>query len=191
MKKIFSLFMIFLVLAGLFPAGAFCAPAQVIIIRHGEKPSSGNELSDQGRQRALALVGFFRNNPAVTKFGTPMEIYAMAPKGPDGSLRAIETVTPLARDLSLTINENFQKDDISGLVADIMHKPNYKGKMVLICWEHKIIPTIPTAFGWTSGPESWPGSEVYDRAWIMNFTDDKVTSFQDLPQHLLPGDSSR
>ena len=53
---------------------------QVIVIRHGEKPDSGNGLNSQGFARAQALVDFLLNNPAVTKFGTPAAIYAMKPK---------------------------------------------------------------------------------------------------------------
>ncbi|MBF0548221.1 MAG: histidine phosphatase family protein [Candidatus Riflebacteria bacterium] len=172
-----------------FPPFAFSAPAQVILIRHGEKPPSGNELNDQGRQRALALVKFFETNPTVTKFGTPVSIYAMCPKGPDGSLRPIETVTPLARDLKININENFLKNETKEIVSDIMNNSAYNGKMILICWEHKAIPSIVSQFGWNPTPD-WPGGDVFDRVWILNFTGNRVTSFQDIPQHLLPGDSS-
>ena len=35
-------------------SSAFAAPAQILILRHGEKPLSGNTLSAQGYQRAEA-----------------------------------------------------------------------------------------------------------------------------------------
>jgi len=37
-------------------------PAQVILIRHAEKPEQGHDLSLPGRQRAAALVPYFREN---------------------------------------------------------------------------------------------------------------------------------
>lgn len=180
-----------LLLALALSAPALGAPAQVVIIRHGEKPATGNELDPQGWQRAQALVGFFETDPAVIRYGTPAAIYAMAPKGPDGTLRPIETVTPLAQHLGLTIDEDYTKKEMPQVVADIMGNPAYDGRMVLICWEHKAIPELVRDFGWTQGPDQWPGGDVYDRAWILNFTGDQVTSFQDIPEHVLPGDSAR
>ncbi|NNN05524.1 MAG: histidine phosphatase family protein [Elusimicrobia bacterium] len=167
---------------------AWAAPAQVIVIRHGEKPPSGPDLDEQGYARAQALVGFFQNNPAVTQFGTPAAIYAMDPKGPNGSLRAIETVTPLAQALGLSINKDYKRKDIPQLVQDILSNSAYDGKTVLICWEHRVIPDIVDAFGWTSAPQSWAGSS-FDRAWVLTFTGDRVTDFVDVPEHVLPGDS--
>jgi hypothetical protein len=168
---------------------ACAAPAQVIIIRHGEKPSTGNELSPQGFQRADALVGFFEHNPAVTQYGAPVAIYAMDPKDADGSLRPIETVTPLANALGLTIDHDYVKDQLPALVSDIMANPAYDGKMVLICWEHKVIPTLVQDFGWSAAPDAWSGS-VFDQAWVLDFDGGKVSSFQIVPEHLLPGDSA-
>ncbi len=169
-------------------APAFAAPAQVIIIRHGEKPPSGPDLDEQGYARAQALVGFFQNNPAVTQFGTPAAIYAMDPKGPNGSMRAIETVTPLAQALGQSIDTDYKRKDIPQLVQDILGNPAYDGKMVLICWEHSVIPDIVDAFGWTSAPQSWAGSS-FDRAWVLDFTGSQVTGFTDVPEHVLPVDS--
>src|SRR5665213_1161111 len=87
--------------AFMFNAVASATPAQIVIIRHGEKPKSGPDLDARGYQRAHALVGFFEKNPAMLRFGRPVAIYAMAPKtqvdpsDDEGSLRAIETVQPL------------------------------------------------------------------------------------------------
>ena len=179
-----------LAVASLLASAAFAAPAQVIIIRHAEKPDTGPDLNDRGYQRADALVGFFENDPAATRYGTPAAIYAMAPKGDGGSLRAIETVTPLAKNLGLKVDADYKKDQLSQVVRDIMGNPKYAGKMVLVCWEHKVIPSLAQAFGWTSAPDSWAGA-VFDRAWVLDFAGDKVTAFRDVPEHVLPGDSSK
>lgn len=41
------------------------APAEIILIRHGEK-SGGSELNERGWQRARELVEFFKKDPRVT-----------------------------------------------------------------------------------------------------------------------------
>lgn len=168
------------------PAGAAATPAQIIIIRHAEKEAQGNDLSPQGYQRAQALVGFFESNPAVTQYGTPAAIYAMKPKADGKDIRPLETVTPLAQSLGLTVNTTYPKEDVNGLAQAILSDPSYTGKMVLIAWEHHFIPSILTALGWTQGPTTWPG-DAYDRAWILNFDGGKPVSFQDVSQPPLPG----
>ena len=173
--------------ASALPARA--APAQVIIIRHGEKPDTGNELSPQGFQRADALVGFFEHNPAVTRYGAPAAIYAMDPKDVDGSLRPIETVTPLAKALGLAINHDYMKEQLPELVSAVMTNPAYDGKTVLICWEHKMIPPMAQDFGWNAAPTAWAGS-VFDQAWVLSFDGGSASSFQIVPEHVLPGDSA-
>jgi len=185
-------FILSAVLAGVAfaPSSAPAAPAQVILIRHAEKPASGNELNTQGFQRAKALVGFFENTPSMTRYGTPVAIYAMAPKDQTGSVRPIQTVTPLADSLGLKINTAYKKDELTLLIGEILNTGAYDGKMVLVCWEHNMIPKIVKGFGWDGAPQSWDGS-VFDRAWVLNFTDGAVVSFEDIPQRLLPGDSAQ
>jgi hypothetical protein len=167
---------------------AWATPAQIVILRHGEKPANGNDLSPQGYQRANALPGLFKSDPALLHFGTPAAVYAMGPKGPDGTERPIETVTPLAQALGLTLQDQFDKKDIQDLVTEVMTDPKYDGKMVVICWEHSTIPEIAQDFGAANVPAVWLGN-VFDRLWVLDFTGNKVTKFQDLPQDLLPGDS--
>lgn len=104
--------------------------------------------------------------------------------------RAIETVTPLAENIGVEIDDDYTKKKTSDLVDDILNEDNLDGQMVLICWEHNYIPDIVEAFGWKEGPDTWP-DETYDRAWILNFDGDDVVSFENIPQHLLPGDSDK
>lgn len=147
---------------------AFAAPTQVIIIRHGEKPATGADLLvPQGVCRADALATVF---PA--QFGTPTAIFAMDPNDEDGSMRPIETVTPLARALHLTIDHDYTRKQFSQLVGAVMSRNG----LVLICWEHKAIPDLVSAFedaGWSPGPATvpakWSGSD-FGSAWILNFT---------------------
>ncbi|MCM2267001.1 MAG: histidine phosphatase family protein [Elusimicrobiales bacterium] len=183
--------------AFLAPAAAAAAPAQVILIRHAEKPGNSNELSAKGFERAEALVWFFQSEPAVTRYGTPVAIYAMAQKDENSSVRAIQTVKPLAKALQLRLNTDFTRDQTRKLVRDIMENPEYAGRMVLVCWQHTALVEIAAqlaAYNSSSPaiqyslPGEWNDSS-FDRVWVLDLSRGKVTRFQDLPQRLLPGDS--
>ncbi|MDE2293072.1 MAG: histidine phosphatase family protein [Elusimicrobia bacterium] len=165
-------------------------PAQVILIRHGEKPASGNDLSPRGYQRAQALVAFFTSGAPTARYGPPAAIYAEQPQ-PDGSqARPFETVKPLADSLGQTVDTDFKKKDAAGLAQDILTNPDYAGKMVLISWEHHMLPDILRALGWTTGPDAYPDA-AFDRVWTLDFDGGKPVAFSDTPQRLLPGDSDK
>ncbi len=167
-------------------------PAQVIIIRHAEKPDQGNELSLAGRERAAALAPDFLGNPELLKFGHPVAIYAQLPNQNDPSLRPIQTVTPLVDSLGLKLNENYGRDDYAAMVKEIMQNKSYKGHMVLICWEHHVIPKIAAEFGAANVPDKWPGGDVFDRLWILTANENNSTwNFVDLPQRLMFKDSKQ
>lgn len=161
-------------------------PSQVLIIRHAEKPANDKDphLSARGQERARALVGFFTTDPTVTQFGFPVAIYAGAPKHSDGSLRSIETVTPLANSLAMEINARFKSDEVSGLVDEILNDRQYEGKSVLVAWSHDEIPKMAFLFGAQSAPTRWSG-KVFDRVWKITFTQKQSPKFEDLPQNIL------
>lgn len=174
--------------------GALAAPAELIFIRHAEKPAEGHTLSERGYLRAKQLVPFFTEDKRVTKFGPPAALYAMKQARVDSSVRAIETVQPLAEKLHLTIRADFTRDQIKKLVRQIMNSQENSGKTVVISWEHKVIMEIIKELGVTSppAPKEWPGA-VYDWAFIVDL-DGKgaVKQFQTIQQNLpmdlsLPG----
>lgn len=182
-----------------FAAPSFAAPAQVILIRHAEKPENGSELSERGWKRAEALVWFFQTAPAVTQRGTPFAIYAAAPKNEDSSIRSIQTVTPLAKTLNKAINTKFTRGQTHKIAVDIMENPAYTGKMVLICWQHTNLVEIAGELAGYNGtapdaqvslPAAWP-DQSFDRVWILDLYRGKVVSFKNIPQRLLPGDSAK
>jgi hypothetical protein len=168
---------------------AHAQPAEVIIIRHAEKPVKGNELSLEGRERAEALAPYFLGTAELLEFKAPVAIYAPLPTHEHSSVRSAETVAPLAGALHLTINQTFRKDQIGDLVEEIDSDPRYSGKTVLICWEHKVIPDIAKAFGVEDSPKKWHG-ETFDRTWIIKFQSGAKPVFRDLPQKLMFGDST-
>ena len=177
-------FALWLTLAG----SAVAQPAQVIIIRHAEKPDEGNGLSLAGRERAASLVPYFRETDELLKFDTPVAIYAQAPKKETSSVRSFQTVKPLADALHITVNQSFNRDQYKSMVDEITHKDAYVGHTVLICWEHKVIPDIAADFGVEDAPKTWHGRD-FDRTWIITFRPDKEPEFKDLPQKLMYGDS--
>ena len=171
------------------PQFSFALPAQVLIIRHGEKPPTGNELSPLGLERAQKLVSFFETDPLVNRFGAIAGIYAMKPNGPSGSVRAIQTITPTASALRITPNTQFQRNDIAKLVRDLMQDADYNGRTVLICWEHNVIPSIAKALGLKNGPKNWDGDTAFDRMWVLTYASNGSVTFQDVGEHVLSSDS--
>jgi hypothetical protein len=169
---------------------ALAQPAQVVMIRHAEKPLEGNHLSLQGRERAAALVPYFLETPEIVAFKRPVAIYAQAPKKDTSSVRSIETVKPLADALKLPIKETYIRDDFRKMVAEIQASHEYDGQTVLICWEHKVIPVMAKEFGVEDAPTKWPGS-AFDRTWVITFEPGKKPQLKDLPQKLMYGDSEK
>lgn len=162
-------------------------PAQVILIRHGEKPPEGNHLSLEGEERAAALAPFFLGNSAVTEYGTPVALFAAHYQTQVRSVRSAETLQPLSQALGIPVNTNYEKDDYERLAQEILNNPAYTGKMVLIAWEHHRLTDLAKALG-VQDPPKWHGKD-FDRLWILTFKD-KGVKFTDLSQKLMYGDAS-
>ncbi len=135
---------------------------RVVIIRHGEKPDSGDNLSCQGLNRALLL-------PAVLDTVTGHPDYTYVPMISTGgkktsSVRMFQTVTPFAVQQNLPINSTFKEDSVVQAAADIKKKRG----MVLMVWEHSNIPPLAKAFG-VKGKLSWSGKD-FGSIWIIDFS---------------------
>src|SRR2546426_12100635 len=74
-------------------------PAQIILIRHAEKPADPKDphLSRAGVKRAERLVSFVTTDPAMTRLGLPVAVFATRPPKHDEGQRTPETVPPRAR----------------------------------------------------------------------------------------------
>jgi hypothetical protein len=176
-------------LAVLQAASAAAAPAEIIFIRHAEKPAEGPTLNARGYERANALVHLFETDTRVLAFGRPAAIFSARPAKAGGSVRSIETMAPTGKALGITIDTRFTRDDISALAKAVLSDAAFEGKTVVVCWEHKKIPDIVKAFGWTGAPTRWDDA-TFDRLWILDFDAGKPARFRDLPQKLLAGDST-
>jgi hypothetical protein len=137
-------------------------PKQVLIIRHAEKTGLKTDvhLNPRGYERAAALVRLF---PA--RLETPEALFAAHRTA--HSNRPVETLAPLEHALHLKIDD--------------------RRKTVLVCWHHGRIPTLAAALGVISPPSPWPDRQ-FDRVWKIQYANGTV-GFEDLPQHLLAGDS--
>ncbi|MGZ3745273.1 MAG: histidine phosphatase family protein [Pseudobdellovibrionaceae bacterium] len=164
---------------------AVAVPAKVVLIRHGEKPSNEQpDLNSMGCERAYQLPIFF------SKWSHIGAIYAQQPSDVGSSIRPIETLTPTALQLNLKINNTYHKDEIVNLASEILESPNLNGKVVIIAWEHKMIPEIAEHLGIQLNENllKWPSS-VFDQAWVISFDEKSSSPVLDImAEHVLPTD---
>ena len=187
-------------------AAAALAPASssgasvIMLIRHAEKPTGsgaphgvdpkGNHdkesLIVQGWQRAGALVELF--DPAVGKLRTgltkPTALFASNP-GSHGSKRPLETITPLAQRLNMTVSTPV-KDGETKQIADILAATP---GAPLAAWQHQDIPAIAGHLKHVhpKPPMKWPGDR-FDIVWVFTRRSDGSLKFTQVPQLLLAGD---
>lgn len=170
-----------LALSGLSNA-ALAAPSRVIIIRHGEKPNSGNELDSQGCERAYLLPTTFFSRILS---GPPAAIFASAPDNNGGSVRPVETIAPTAANFGIQVLDPTTRVELSQAVSAV---DAYSGTVVM-AWEHDTIPGLAQSFGLRNGPAVWPDA-VFDEAWVLNFPENGGEPALDIvPEGVLPGDN--
>ena len=171
----------------------FAMPSSIVIIRHGEKPTEGpegQELSKKGWTRAKKLPELFIKNSKLKKRRLPDFLIAVKPNSETGSVRSIQTLEPISNWLNKPIQADHTKDEIDELVEFIMQSSEMTNKVVLIAWQHDSIAELANKLGATDAPSDWP-SKVYDRFWLLDFNNEQLVKFQNLPQHLLDKDSKK
>ena len=177
----------------------------VMLIRHAEKPlgdgppfgvtdqgvADRESLTPRGWQRAGALVGYFgdRRNPGPSGLPVPTRLFASQIGPQSSSRRPHETLQPLADRLGQTIDTGVLKADIARLAAAILATEG----VVLVSWEHRLIPSIALALTGQShlAPDTWP-DDRYDLVWVFErTTDTDPFTFRQVRQGLLAGDLER
>ncbi|EPS26399.1 hypothetical protein POX_g09300 [Penicillium oxalicum] len=123
------------------------ASPTVYLIRHGEKPASGDGLNAQGMQRAQCLRNVFGANSQYN-IG---HIMAQTPKSSGKRQRPYDTVKPLAADLGLTVDLSCDRDDPK-CVANVVKGYTGPGN-ILICWEHDALTDIVSTLGDSDAPD--------------------------------------
>lgn len=139
---------------------------KVIIIRHGEKPKDGDNLSCQGQNRALQLSAVLHE-----KFNIPDEIYVPALKSDSSTKhsRMFQTISPFAIKYNLPIISKYSANENDEIAKRLFKK----GGLALMIWEHSAIQTLTNALGVKGAPQ-WPDAD-FDSIWIINYQDGKAT----------------
>jgi hypothetical protein len=121
--------------------------------------------------------------PAAARFPAPGFIFAT--QDSNHSARPVDTITPTAAALGLTINSQYSnsKNDIEQLAKDILTKSDYAGQVILICWHHGTIDTLATKLHGT-GAVKWVGT-VFDRLWLLDYSQGDTPPIQQFGQELL------
>ena len=175
---------------------------KIMLIRHAEKPNGDGGVMPDGtpNPEALTATGWLRADALVALFAppdghfanphvaTPQILLASGIATHSKSLRPQQTVAPLAAKLDLTINTSYTKGNEAGLVQAAATI----GGVVLIAWEHEAIPGIAELLmnDGQSVPQHWPGQR-FDLIWVFDRpTGGGKWSFTQVPQQLLPGDST-
>jgi hypothetical protein len=147
-------------------------PAEVILIRHAEKPPDPENvhLSKAGEERAQALAGFLTTSPALTNLGPPTVLYATDWSKRDHGRRPYETLEPLGKRLHCRIRHPYMSEDYAKLAHHILTSRQCEGQVVVVCWVHDFLPQLAEALGVRPKPLPWKG-HVYDRVWRITWPD--------------------
>ena len=136
---------------------------QIVIIRHGEKPTAGDNLSPEGLERALALPEVLNNLLPRPPHFTYVPCIG-TDKEDTTRVRMMQTVLPYAVQHNLTINSDFAPDEIKPLVKQLRRQ---RGTALLV-WEHHNIVNIAAALK-IEEPQVWPNDD-FDSIWTITFS---------------------
>lgn len=152
--------------------------ATILLIRHAEKPASGDDptLAVPGQERAQAYVIYFQH---YASGATPLTIgYLFAAANSDQSQRPTLTIAPLAGALKLPVDARHADKDYQKVADDLLQNAKYDSATTLVCWHHGEVLALAAALGvapgqlpasacWPPGP--WPG-DVY--GWVLQLVYD-------------------
>ncbi len=172
MKRFQTLFIALLILCGF--SQSSCSqntPAlKVVLIRHGEKPDEGDNLTCQGLNRSMQL-------PKVlyAKFGLPSAIFVPSPGVGKRTkyARMYQTIVPFAVKYNLAINSAYTEEDYKSLVKDVETRTG----TVFVVWEHNGIEALAAQFGYKKQLK-WPADD-FDSIWILTIKNGDVQLTQD------------
>lgn len=166
--------------------------SHILLIRHGEKPLSQTEtsLSVAGQARSMAYVVYFQNFEINSQ---PIKIdYLFATAPTDHSNRPYLTIQPLAQQLGVKINNQFNNtdQDIAALVNFLLEEQQLNNSNILVCWHHERLLEMAAALGALNGtlPADWSPENF---GWVILLTYDakgKVISSTVIEEKLMFGD---
>ena len=169
---------------------AHATPAQVILIRHGDKDSQRGDynLSPSGFNRALSLG---RMIPAC--FGAPNQIrsFELDPVSSQNS-RSYQTAVPLAVATGVNIGIVMGSSTSSARFGEeVLNSKPFEGSKAVFFWEHRHLPDLAKGLGWsTMAPIN---ADDYDQLLLLSYPAGSKTpkverlSQQELFQRPCPG----
>jgi hypothetical protein len=168
---------------------ALARPAQIILLRHAEKPPEhfAVHLDERGEARARALAYFLTTNKVFLSDGPPTALFAPEFTVRGHGRRPYETLQPLAERLHLPIQTPYGSKDAASLANLILNDPALDGKTVVVCWVHEELPALAKKLGVKPEPGAWD-SRIYDRIWLISYHKHRAI-LTTLAQGLLPGDA--
>ena len=150
--------------------------ATVLLIRHAEKPETGDGLAPAGEERAKAYVAFFENLQVQSQPARPQAL--VATRDSEASHRPRLTLEPLGKALGIPVETRFKNKDDQAMV-DSLRAGSYDGKTTLVCWHHGMMSDLLRALG--ADPNTvlpgghWP-EEEYD--WLIELRYDEQGHLQ-------------
>jgi hypothetical protein len=184
-------------------------PQHILIIRHAEKTGDKADvhLAERGKERAAVLEQLFvASKDRPEPFPTPDFLFAAT--NHKDSQRPLETISPLAMKLKLSIIDRFdnklpaapdkagakeqpaKKPGMTELRDELFGNAKYHGKTILVAWRHSTLPELARTLKAGKVPEKWE-DQVFDRVWHLSYDELGAVTFRDRPQRLLPGDAEK
>lgn len=175
-----------------------------MFIRHAEKPGEDgpphgvnhdgehdpHSLSVRGWTRAGALAGLFSYAPTASHPHVVAPARIVATKSTHGyaSRREVDTATPLARRLDVSIDEGFDHSQAKELSRSILDDP----RPTLVVWHHGSMSDLLAHFPVSNSgevPTRWP-EERFDLIWVLvRDPEAQEYRFASVAQALLDGDA--
>lgn len=173
---------------------------RIMLIRHAEKPREGeqgvdrhgrpddNGLGVEGWQRAGALVRFFvplQGQAPPAHLEVPRHLVAARPDADRPSIRARDTLAPLAAELGLDVDDDWGAAAVA-LPSLVRHLRTLDGP-VLVAWSHDSLPLLANELlQKPDAPARWP-EDRFDMVWVIERVG-LSHSLAQVPQRLLAGD---
>lgn len=168
----------------------------LIVIRHAEKDDNKDgkddtlhELSKAGRSRALKIRDAFQDPDWLAAKGLYKPDRLIVSKGSTKSLRPKQTLDPYQLATGLPMNTRY---DFEAQEPEVGHWLAQRLDVTLVCGEHSALINMCKAFGVSAPklPSSWPDAR-FDMIWKFESDDGNNWRFTQIPQLLMPGDSSK
>lgn len=154
----------------------------ILLMRHCEK--YGPLVMSGKHNQHCSLVGLERAHYMAFQlfnqtWPNPSFLYALSPdRGGHFNHRQVETLTPIALKLGLSINSDFKEGQDVQLATHVFQKMQTGktcGKVVVISWTHRSLPQLAAAFGCGTFTQEHGGcpyrfpEDSFDQVWMLKY----------------------